>query len=143
MKEWFFKYFSRILAVLGCSTMVTACYGSPYKTYNVKVSGTVVDASTGSPVKGIQVRLTVGKDSYDDAGVVQGMEPLSSPVVVYSGTDGEFSEVLYSYYLEPDGIMVECVDIDGSVNGTYQTETQIFAPDDVSDSVIRLELDAE
>lgn len=58
MRELFIKYFGRILAILGCSTVVTACYGVPTASYVFK--GKVVDAETGNPIKGILVSVGPG-----------------------------------------------------------------------------------
>lgn len=143
MKDWFFRYFARILAVLGCSTLVTACYGVPYETYQVKISGKVLDSVTGKPVKGIQIKLTPGTDSYQDAGTVNGVHPLSSPFAVISGTDGRFSATLHTDIIEPDGVLVECLDVDGAANGSYLPESQVFKNGNTTDVELRLDRDNE
>ena len=58
MRNFIIKYFGRLLAIIGCSTMVTACYGVPYDEYIPRegISGRVVDSETGEPIKGIKVR---------------------------------------------------------------------------------------
>ena len=63
MREFLIKTFARLFAVLGCSTLVTACYGVPYDSFDAKVSGRVTDSQTAQPVKGILVRMTVGSRS--------------------------------------------------------------------------------
>lgn len=143
MKDWFFRYFARILAVLGCSTLVTACYGVPYETFQVKVSGKVLDSVTGEPIKGIQIKLTPGSGSYQGTGSVSGVHPLSGSSTVISGMDGNFSETIYSEMMEPDGVLIECLDIDGAANGSYLPKTQIFRYGNTADVELRLELDNE
>ena len=56
MKELFLKYFGRLLAIIGCSTVVTACYGTPFEVYSAK--GRVIDAETEEPIMGIKVQIT-------------------------------------------------------------------------------------
>lgn len=143
MKDWFFRHFARILAVLGCSTLVTACYGSPYETYQVKVSGKVLDSVTGEPVKGIQIKLTPGSDSYHGTGSVSGVHPSASSTTVISGSDGSFSATLYSEMIEPDGVLMECLDVDGAANGSYLPASQVFRYGYTTDVELNIEQDDE
>ena len=103
MKELFTKYFGRLLAVLGCTTMVTACYGVPYNDY--RVQGKVVDAQTEEPIQDIQITVAP-----------QDGTPLPS---TSTNSNGIF--VVYSYFdIPPSGYTIECTDIDGELNGSYE-----------------------
>ena len=103
MKELFTKYFGRLLAVLGCTTMVTACYGVPYNGF--RVQGKVVDAQTEEPIQDIQITVAP-----------QDGTPLPS---TSTNSNGIF--VVYSYFdIPPSGYTIECTDIDGELNGSYE-----------------------
>ena len=103
MKELFTKYFGRLLAVLGCTTMVTACYGVPYNDFYVQ--GKVVDSETEEPIQDIQITV-----------VPQDGTPLPS---TSTNSNGIF--VVYSYFdIPPSGYTIECTDIDGELNGSYE-----------------------
>ena len=125
MKEFLIRTFARIFAVLGCSTLVTACYGVPYDTYDAKVSGRVTDSQTGQPVRGILVRMTVGTRSQAGDNAVQSLSPLDSPRDVYTDADGRFYQAI-SMEREPDGVLLECFDVDGQMNGTYLPESKVY-----------------
>ena len=58
MREFIIKYFGRIMALLGCTTMVTACYGIPVDPETHWVEGLVKDAETGKPIKGIKMGMS-------------------------------------------------------------------------------------
>ena len=103
MKELFTKYFGRLLAVLGCTTMVTACYGVPYNVF--RVQGKVVDSKTEEPIQGI--RITVAP---------QDGTPLPS---ISTTPDGIF-DVREYFDIPPLGYTIECTDIDGELNGSYE-----------------------
>ena len=136
MKDIFLKYFSRLLAVLGCSTLVTACYGTPYDDFHGTVSGTVLDADTGEP--GISVRVTPGYRSQSSGNAVQSLVPTSEPVEYITDSDGRFEDSIYSYR-EPDGILFECIDIDGAANGSYFPKSQVSEVEEAADLEITLE----
>lgn len=122
MREFFIKYFGRILAILGCSTMVTACYGVPEVPFEVK--GRVVDAQTGKPIKGIRVTVSSGCGYGATSGVGSMANPGDSyPQSEYTSPDGSFSVTLYEHY-SPDGFMVECSDVDGESNGSYESSKE-------------------
>lgn len=138
MKDFLLKYFSRLLAVIGCGTLVTACYGVPYEKFSTKVSCTVVDADNGAPIKGIQVRMTMGYRPSAGDNTVQGLVPIDEPVNAYTGQDGKVEEYLTSYS-EPDCLMIECLDIDGADNGSYVPSSGIYRVEDAGDLEITLE----
>ena len=103
MKELFTKYFGRLLAVLGCTTMVTACYGVPYNDFCVQ--GKVVDSETEEPIQDIQITVAP-----------QDGTPLPS-----TSTNSHGIFVVYSYFdIPPSGYTIECTDIDGELNGSYE-----------------------
>lgn len=135
MRELFFRFFPRLLAVLGCSTLVTACYGVPYDEFEARVSGEVLDAESGEPIKGISVRVTPGivaPGSVSDG--VNGLRPLEDVGTVDAKTDanGMFSVYLDSYMGVPDAVLIECVDVDGEANGSYLSESKIVPVEDGS-----------
>ena len=95
MKDFILKYLSRLLAVIGCGTLVTACYGVPYEKFSTKVSCTVVDADNGAPIKGIQVRMTMGyRPSAGDNTVAVHIRHLRSKIDKISG-DKKYIETIY------------------------------------------------
>lgn len=118
MRELFIKYFGRILAVIGCSTMVTACYGIPDTPYEIK--GRVVDAETGKPIENIRVSAVAGSGYGTTSGVGSIYENNSSyPASAYTSADGEFDMTLYEHF-GPNTFLVECTDVDGAENGSYE-----------------------
>ena len=42
MREIILRTFARLFALMGCTTIVTACYGVPYENFDVKMSGFTV-----------------------------------------------------------------------------------------------------
>lgn len=124
MKNIILKYFSRLLAILGCSTLVTACYGTPYDDFHGVVGGTVLDAETGEPIKGISVKVTAGYRSQGSGNTVQSLVPTGEPIEFITDSYGYFEDYIHSYR-EPDGILFECLDIDGEANGSYFPKSQV------------------
>ena len=57
MRDFIIKYFGRILALLSCATMVTACYGIPVDPETHWIEGLVKDAEAGKPIKGIDGKV--------------------------------------------------------------------------------------
>lgn len=125
MRDFVSRTFARLFAVLGCSTLVTACYGVPYDTFDAKVSGTVTDAETAQPIKGILVRMTVGSSSQRGDNAVQSISPMASSRDVYTDDKGRFYQEIGVEGV-PDGVLIECFDVDGSQNGTYLPESQVY-----------------
>lgn len=125
MKDFLLRTFARLFAVLGCSTLVTACYGVPYEVYDAEISGRITDSETGAPVKGILVRMTVGSRSSMGDNAVQSLSPLDSPRDVYTDADGRFYQEI-EMHGEPDGVLLECFDVDGQMNGSYLPESKIY-----------------
>ena len=70
MRDFIAKHFGRILAVLGCSTLVTACYGVPYNPYDpdFSVNGRVLDSETDQPIKDIKVRAVPSSKDLESYG---------------------------------------------------------------------------
>lgn len=107
MNNFIIKHFGRILAILGCSTLVTACYGVPYDEYDphARVSGRVVDSETDQPIQDIKVRAVPANESFD---------PSTTEYII------------------------ECTDIDGEMNGSYEPVTKKIAYDESLDIVIKM-----
>lgn len=122
MREFLIRYFGRILAVLGCTTLVTACYGVPYEVY-VPVKGKVVDAETSEPIRGVLVNVNVGNGVRGTTGV-QAAVPVGAQVSDYTDRDGNFS-VTVEASDSPDAVMLEVVDVDGEQNGCYMPGTMV------------------
>lgn len=130
MRNFIVKYFGRILALLGCSTIVTACYGVGYDTYNpqINIIGRVVDAETDQPIKDIKVRAVPTDNSfvaypYDASG--------------FTSSDGSFnvSAMIDDF---PSGYIIECNDVDGELNGSYESHTEKVIDRMPMDLVIRM-----
>ena len=133
MREFIVKYFGRVLAVLGCSTLVTACYGVPPMDFEVR--GTVADAQTGEPVEGIMVRAFMrGIDGYD--GDVPKYSIVTSETTE-SASDGSFRMTLMEDYY-PDDFLIEWQDLDGPENGEYASGTMTALPDNTENININL-----
>ena len=125
MKEYILKAFSRLFTVLGCSTLVTACYGVPYYDYQVKLSGEVTDAETGDPVEGILVKMTVGSYSQGGDQAVHSISPLAPTMEAYTDAEGRFQTQVGLHQEAPDGVLLECFDVDGESNGSYMPESKV------------------
>ena len=113
MRDFIVKHFGRILAVLGCSTLVTACYGVPYDEYNpdFNVSGRVVDSETEKPIQDIKVRAVPSSES-----------PESYPYDSACSTNSEgFFNILGPLETPSSGFIIECTDVDGELNGSYES----------------------
>ena len=118
MRELFIKYFGRILAILGCSTVVTACYGVPTASYVFK--GKVVDAETGNPIKGILVSVGPGYGQ---------------------GTSQENGDVFVECYdyVYADSFVAEGLDKDGEENGSYETSSGSFPMERSQDFLVEMQ----
>lgn len=130
MKDFIVKYFGRIMAVLGCSTLVTACYGVPYDEYDTRynVSGRVVDSETDQPIKDIQVRVVPKEESQE-----------SSPYDSSNSTDSAGCFNIVSYIdTTPSGYIIECTDVDGDLNGSYESVTEEIPYYESHDIVIKM-----
>lgn len=128
MRELFIKCFGRLLAILGCSTLVTACYGVPPMPYTV--SGHVTDGDTGEPVEGILVRVSERYFSGCD-----GEEPqygIGETRSVKTSKEGEFDLKFHEYGSQD--VIVEWQDVDGPENKEYQSGTMIV-PIDESENI--------
>lgn len=136
MRDFIIRHFGRILAVLGCSTLVTACYGIPYEQY-IPVKGKVIDSETSLPVKGMKVTVNVGFDALGSSGV-QSLEPTGRQEVVTTGTDGTFF-VEVEAYGAVDAVMLDVVDVDGEQNGRYLPETVVAGYDEGETIVVEVE----
>lgn len=136
MRELFIKYFGRILAVLGCSTVVTACYGVPADPFYVK--GKVTDAETDMPIEGIQVRVTSAQSNGGTSGVSTAFPSGECSGDLFTSDDGRFSTTLYDYGA-PDVFIIECKDVDGDMNGSYMPATTVIPFDESEKAVIKLE----
>ena len=130
MRNFIVKYFGRILALLGCTTIVTACYGVGYDTYNPQfgLTGRVVDAETEQPLEGIKVRVVPTDENlkgypYDATG--------------FTASDGYF-DLNGPMDQTPRGYIIECNDVDGELNGSYESQTQKVNTRQPVDLVIKM-----
>lgn len=119
MRELFIKYFGRILAILGCSTVVTACYAAPPMPYQSKLEGRVLDAETGEPLNGISINV--------DHGYAQKA----------TAEDGSFS-VWCDRDDQQESFVIECTDVDGSVNGLYESVSETITVEESQDFIIEM-----
>ena len=130
MKELLAKYFGRILAILGCTTMVTACYGVPYKPYDpdFSVSGRILDSETEQPIKDIKVRAVPSSES-----------PEAYPYDSACSTNSEgFFNILGPLETPSSGFIIECTDVDGELNGSYESVIEEIPHDESHDIIIRM-----
>ena len=131
MRNFIIKYFGRLLAIIGCSTMVTACHGVPHDEYIPRegISGRVVDSETGEPIKGIKVRAVPSTERF-------GTTPYDSSVL----TD-EVGHFVITFDIDscPPGYTIKCTDVDGDLNGSYkEVITKFTYEGDTFDLVIKM-----
>lgn len=119
MRELFIKCFGRILAILGCSTVVTACYAAPPMPYQAKLNGRVLDAETGEPIKDIKISM--------ERGYAQKV----------AAEDGSFS-VWCDRDDQQESFVIECTDVDGSVNGLYESVCETITVEESQDFIIEM-----
>ena len=130
MRDFIVKHFGRVLAVLGCSTLVTACYGVPYDEYNpdFNVSGRVVDSETEKPIQDIKVRAVPSSETPD-----------AYPYDSASSTNSEgFFNILGVVESRPSGFIIECTDVDGELNGSYESVIEEIPYDESHDLIIKM-----
>lgn len=130
MRDFIIKYFGRILAVLGCSTLVTACYGVPYDEYDpdLSISGRVLDSETDQPIKDILVRAVPSSENPD-----------TYPYDSASSTNSEgFFNILGVVESPPSGFIIECTDVDGDLNGSYESVIEEIPHDESHDILIKM-----
>ena len=126
MRDLFIKYFGRILAILGCTTLVTACYGVPYAHYHV--SGHIVDSETDQPIKDIKVRAVPSYEGTDEY-----------PFDMSTTTDSlGYFELYGAGDIEPPVYIIECNDVDGELNGSYEPVIEEIPYEESYDIVIRM-----
>ena len=119
MRELFIKCFGRILAILGCSTLVTACYAAPPMPYQAKLNGRVLDAETGEPIKDIKISM--------ERGYAQKV----------TAEDGSFS-VWCDRDDQQESFVIECTDVDGPVNGLYESVCETITVEESQDFIIEM-----
>lgn len=130
MRDFIAKHFGRILAVLGCSTLVTACYGVPYNPYDpdFSVNGRVLDSETDQPIKDIKVRAVPSSKDLESYGYDSAMS-----------TDSEgFFNILGVVESPPSGFIIECTDVDGELNGSYESVIEEIPYDESHDILIKM-----
>jgi hypothetical protein len=98
----------------------------------------VTDGQTGEPIKGIKVRITVGDRAQTTDNPVQSLSPMVSPVDVYTDSDGRFHDDIDVGGI-PDGVLIECFDVDGESNGLYMPESKVYSLEEAADADIRLD----
>ena len=130
MRDFIAKHFGRILAVLGCSTLVTACYGVPYNPYDpdFSVNARVLDSETDQPIKDIKVRAVPSSKDLESYGYDSAMS-----------TDSEgFFNILGVVESPPSGFIIECTDVDGELNGSYESVIEEIPYDESHDILIKM-----
>lgn len=130
MKDFIVKHFGRILALLGCSTLVTACYGVPYNPYDpdFSVSGRVLDSETDQPIKDIKVWAVPSGETLE-----------SYPYDSASSTDSEGFFNIFGVVESPrSGFIIECTDVDGDLNGSYESVIEEIPYDESHDIIIKM-----
>lgn len=136
MRELFIKYFGRFLALLGCTTVVTACYGVPVESETYWIEGLVRDAESGEPIKGIRMTVLPGAAAGSTSGV-DAMKVAGSPLELYSGKGGEFSGEGTAYQT-PELYRLECLDVDGTANGSYEPSFMMVPGSEAADIVVEM-----
>ena len=134
MRELFIKYFGRFLALLGCSTMVAACYGTPMDMDTTWVEGRVRDAETGAPVNGIRVSVIPGLSHGENP---EDMEVIGREAVVVSSSDG-IVQAYVEICQDPDVFQIRCIDVDGSENGSYEPLNEFVTSENARDFELKL-----
>ena len=143
MREFFIKYFGRILALLGCTTMVTACYGIPVDPETHWIEGLVKDAETGKPIKGIKVTLTPASDNGSTTGV-QHIYVNESSREFYTSEDGKIAQEITIYpYTETELFCLKCEDVDGAENGSYAPHERLISTMEAGDFVVEMNPESE
>ena len=129
MKDFIIKYFGRVLAIMGCSTLVTACYGVPYEEYDphAGISGRIVDSETEQPIKDIKVRAVPADESLE-----------SYPYDSSQSTDSDGYFNIGDFDPSPTGYIIECTDVDGELNGSYESLIKEIPYDESHDIIIKM-----
>lgn len=124
--NWVLAGILTMLGFAGCDIIPGQLeYGTPYADYTVK--GTVVDKTTGKPVKGIRMGYGYPVDRYpNDRPILEyGTLPISFELKKQVTTDenGRFNINDRSFTI-PDNmpIRVRVEDIDGVENGSFQPQ---------------------
>lgn len=130
MKELLAKYFGRILAILGCTTLVTACYGVPYDEYDpgFRIDGRVLDSETDQPIEDIKVRVTPSDEGYEGYPFVS---------TTSTSSDGSF-DMMGLIETKPSSYIVECTDVDGELNGSYESVIEEIPYNESHDLIIKM-----
>lgn len=123
------------MAILGCSTLITACYGVPPMSYTV--SGHVVDGVTGDPVEGIQIKVTE-RGAPTAEGEQQPQCDTISVRTTLSDEEGAFY-IHFHDFEYPYDVLLEWQDIDGEENGLYDYGSTVTHPGESEDLTVELE----
>lgn len=143
MREFFIKYFGRILALLGCTTMVTACYGIPVDPETHWIEGLVKDAESGKPIKGIKVTLTPASDNGSATGV-QHIYVNEHSREFYTSEDGKIAQEITIYpYSKTELFYLQCEDVDGAENGSYAPHDRLISTLEAGDFVAEMNPESE
>lgn len=138
MRELFIKYFGRFLAIWGCSTVVTACYGIPLDPETHWIEGLVEDAQTRKPIENIKVTLTPAADNGSITGV-QHIYVNESSREFYTSEDGKIEQEINIYPREATQLfLIQCEDVDGASNGTYAPVEKLISVHDAGDFVVEM-----
>ena len=110
MRNLIVRFCRKALSLLGLGGAISACgvfigpdmYGTPTMEY--RVSGKVTDSQTGNPIPGIEV---------------ESFHFLNGPQKVLTSDNGEF--YVESLEFPSDEVMLKFSDIDGPLNGEYES----------------------
>ncbi len=130
MKDFFIRFCRWALALTGLSSAFYGCgrveYGAPYSEYEVK--GSVIDAETRLPVKGVAVVLN---DVYTVDGE-QKVVPYAVDSTVVAD-DGTFFMKGERYSGDNGIIMVKVTDIDPLSDGNYADMSRLVELEKIAD----------
>ena len=99
------------------SVILTACYGVASMAECISKKIAVTD-SEGSPIKGIEVRVSDELGDMDD---------------VYTDESGKAEINFCTHYNE---IAVRIMDVDGADNGEFEEKTVVFSADDNPETIV-------
>ena len=82
--------------------------------------------------------MTPGGRALSNGNPVQSLSPYGETTEELTNVNGVFEGYVRGYG-EPDGILVECMDIDGEANGSYLPKSQIVSLSEADDIEITME----
>ncbi|MFH2142690.1 MAG: radical SAM-associated putative lipoprotein [Bacteroidota bacterium] len=108
--RYIYKTFSILCVLLGISSFVAAQYGAPVSTY--KLIGSIKTIETKKPVSDIRVTLKAEDGTTDKT--------------IQSDSAGNFN-FIFSDYFSDSKLKIIAEDIDGEINGEYETSETLLS----------------